>query len=175
MKIFIVSKIFENNGKYNDEVINEMCEAIRYQYSDNHNSKDESIEIYTLGTFSELPPITKIQRALNYLDYVDKIIFVSGYASSKICGIIYYIAHEYLGNLTYWKIIRIRKLERYLFHNHLQEYLKKRQQRRDWKQKKHLDIIIKMKIFNLSIILKRLRQKILNLNDYGIWVSQLQH
>lgn len=98
MKIFIVSKIFENNGKYNDEVINEMCEAIRYQYSDNHNSKDESIEIYTLGTFYELPPITKIQRALNYLDYVDKIIFVSGYASSKICGIIYYIAHEYLGN-----------------------------------------------------------------------------
>lgn len=96
MKIFIVSKIFENNGKHNDEVINEMCEAIRYQYSDNHNSKDESIEIYTVDTFSELPPISMIQTALNYLNAVDKIIFVSGYASSKLCGVIYYIAHQYL-------------------------------------------------------------------------------
>lgn len=98
MKFFIVGEIFEKNRNYNDEVISEMCEAIRYQYSDNHNSKDESIEIYTLDTFSTITPINTIQRALNYLDDIDKIVFTSGYESTKYCRIIYDIAHEYLDN-----------------------------------------------------------------------------
>lgn len=98
MKFFIVGEIVEKNRNYNDEVISEMCEAIRYQYSDNHNSKDESIEIYTLDTFSTITPINTIQRALNYLDDIDKIVFISGYESSKCCRIIYDIAHEYVDN-----------------------------------------------------------------------------
>ena len=98
MKFFIVGEIVEKNRNYNDEVISEMCEAIRYQYSDNHNSKDESIEIYTLDTFSTITPINTIQRALNYLDDIDKIVFTSGYESSKCCRIIYDIAHEYVDN-----------------------------------------------------------------------------
>ena len=98
MKFFIVGEIFEKNRNYNDEVISEMCEAIRYQYSDNHNSKDESIEIYTLDTFSTITPINTIQRALNYFDDIDKIVFTSGYESSKCCRIIYDIAHEYSDN-----------------------------------------------------------------------------
>ncbi len=96
MKFLIVSEIFESNRKYKDEVINEMCEAIRYQYSDNHNSKDKSIELYTIDTFSTLSPIDTMQIVLNYLNDADKIVFVSGYESSKFCRIIYYIAYEYL-------------------------------------------------------------------------------
>lgn len=94
MKFFIVGT--ENNTKYNDEVIAEMCEAIRYQYSDNHNSKDESIEIYAIDAFSTMTPINMMQKVLNYLDDVDKVVFVAGYESSEFCRIIYYIAYEYL-------------------------------------------------------------------------------
>ena len=98
MKIFIVDEIFENNRKYNEVIIDEMCKAIRYQYSDNHNSKDESIEIYTIDAHSTVTPINTMQRVLNYLNDIDKVVFVSGYQSSKFCRIIYYIAHEYLDN-----------------------------------------------------------------------------
>lgn len=95
MRIFIVSDIFERHVRYEDKVIDEMCEALRYHYSGDYDPMDKSVEIFITDQFSSLSRLEMLHGVLNHLSNDDKIILVSGYESSKFCQIISTIAKEY--------------------------------------------------------------------------------
>lgn len=98
MKIFIVGEISANNRNYNDEVNDEMCKALRYYYSDNHDEMDKSIAVISIDSFSPLSSLNLVQVALNHLNIADKVVLTPGYEFSKIGNIVKTIAEEYLNS-----------------------------------------------------------------------------